>query len=379
MSRRPLLKADRWNALIAALKDERELIQHCTLDPADLDLVMVKRAPHNRLGLALQLCLMRHPGRAWLHDEVLPEAMVAFVAEQIGVCPEDLAEYRHREQNRWEHAAEAQRYLGLRVAGRDDHRAALAAALDAADTTDQGQPIAEAMIAALRDRHAVLPAADTLDRIGRAARVLARRRMEAALLDGLPAERLDDLDRLLAVDPAIRITRFAWLKAPPEAPGKKNLLALLERLRVIRDFGLDPRRRERIHPDRWRQLVREGEVTPAHLAADLNAGRRRATVAAQMIALGFRLTDAAVAMFCRLVGRQFEGPIAPQSAPSRDRPGRWGAAAAVPRHPARAQRGQRERRRRHRAVARADRMAPPDAGPGGAGKFRGRGRAGSAP
>ncbi len=231
--------------------------------------------------------------------------MVAFVAEQIGVCPEDLAEYSRREQNRWEHAAEAQRYLGLHVAGRDDRRAALAAALDAADTTDQGQPIAEAMIAALRDRHAVLPAADALDRIGRAARVLARRRMEAALLDGLPAERPGDLDRLLEVDPANRITRFAWLRSPPEAPGEKNLLALLERLRVIRDFGLDPRRRERIHPDRWRQLVREGEVTPAHLAVDLNAGRRRATVAAQLIELGFRLTDAAVAMFCRLVGRQF--------------------------------------------------------------------------
>jgi TnpA family transposase/transposase/cell division inhibitor SulA len=51
--------------------------------------------------------------------------------------------------------------------------------------------------------------------------------------------------------------------------------------------------------------VREGQATPAHLAADLNAGRRRATIAAQLIELGSRLTDAAVAMFCRLVGRQF--------------------------------------------------------------------------
>lgn len=58
MSRRPLLKADRWKALFAASKDERELIRHCTLDPADLDLVMVKRTPHNRLGLAVQLCLV---------------------------------------------------------------------------------------------------------------------------------------------------------------------------------------------------------------------------------------------------------------------------------------------------------------------------------
>ncbi|MGF6227783.1 TnpA family transposase [Inquilinus ginsengisoli] len=305
MSRRPLLKSDRWNALLAVPTDEEGLIRHCTLDPADLDLVLAKRTPHNRLGLALQLCLMRHPGRAWIHDEVLPETMVAFVAEQIDVSPDVLAEYTKRDQTRREHAAEAQRHLGLHVAARKDRRAALAAALDAADATDQGQPIAEAMIAALRDRRVVLPAADTLDRIGRAARALARRRMEAALLDGLPAERLEELDRLLLVDPTIRITRFAWLKSLPEAPGKKNLLALLERLHVVRGSTPDPRHRERIHPDRWRQLVREGEATPAHLAADLNAGRRRATVAAQLIELGFRLTDAAVAMFCRLVGRQF--------------------------------------------------------------------------
>lgn len=88
MSRRPLLKTDRWNALLAAPKEESELIRHCMLDSADLDFVMAKRTPHNRLGLALQLCLLRHPGRAWLHDEVLPEAMVAFVAEQIGVSPD---------------------------------------------------------------------------------------------------------------------------------------------------------------------------------------------------------------------------------------------------------------------------------------------------
>ena len=188
LSRRPLLKLDRWNTLLAVPSDEDALIRYCTLDPTDLGFVMAKRASHNRLGLALQLCLMRHPGRAWLHDEALPIAMIAFVAEQIDVPPEVLADYGRRDQNRWEHAAEAQRHLGLHVPGREDRRAALAAALQAAEATDRGQPIAEAMIAALRERCSVLPAADTLDRLGRAARALARRRMEVALLDGLPPD-----------------------------------------------------------------------------------------------------------------------------------------------------------------------------------------------
>jgi hypothetical protein len=64
----------------------------------------------------------------------------------------------------------------------------------------------------------VLRAIDTPDRTGRAARVIARRRMEATLLDGLRSEKLATLAGLLAVDPTIRQTRFAWLRALPEAP-----------------------------------------------------------------------------------------------------------------------------------------------------------------
>src|SRR5262249_21191260 len=63
--------------------------------------------------------------------------------------------------------------------------------------------------------------------------------------------------------------------------------------------------RPAIHPDRWDQLVREGAVTPSWLAEDFNAGRRQALVAAQLIELASKSTDAAIAMFCRLIARLF--------------------------------------------------------------------------
>jgi hypothetical protein len=91
----------------------------------------------------------------------------------------------------------------------------------------------------------------------------------------------------------------------PEAPSEKNLLALLDRLSVVRSFGLDPQRRARIHPDRWAQLVREGAVTPSWLAEDFNAGRRHALIAAQLIELTSKLTDATITLFCRLIARLF--------------------------------------------------------------------------
>jgi hypothetical protein len=250
VSRRPLLKADQWSALVDMPTDEESLIRHCTLGRAELDLIQAKRAPHNRLGLAIQLCFLRHLGRAILPDETPPAPMVAFVAQQIGVNPGALAEYGRRDTSRREHAAEAQRHLGLHPPIREDRRAALTEALAAATASDRGIPIAEAIIAVFRERKSVLPATDTLDRIGRAARVVARRRMEAALLDGLTPGGLAALDGLLAVDPIIRQTRFAWLRALPEAPSEKNLLALLDRLSFVRSFGLDPQRCARIHPDR---------------------------------------------------------------------------------------------------------------------------------
>ena len=305
MSRRPLLKADQWSGLVDMPTDEESLIRHCTLGRAELDLIQAKRTLHNRLGLAIQLCFLRHLGRAILPDETPPASMIAFVAQQIGVNPGALAEYGRRDTNRREHAVEAQRHLGLHPPTREDRRAALTEALAAAVASDKGMPIGEAIIAAFRERKSVVPATDTLDRIGRAARVVARRRMEAALLDGLTSERLSTLDGLLAVDPTIRQTRFAWLRALPEAPSEKNVLALLERLTFVRSFGLDPQRRGRIHPDRWAQLVREGAVTPSWLAGDFNAGRRHALIAAQLIELTSKLIDAPITMFCRLIARLF--------------------------------------------------------------------------
>jgi len=305
VQRRPLLRAQQWSVFVDMPIDEESLIRNCTLDRADLDLVLAKRTSHNRLGLAIQICFLRQLGRSLFPGELPPAPMIAFVAQQIGANPSDFVAYGRRDTNRREHATEVQRYLDVHPPTRADKRAALAAALVAANATDKGMPIAEAIVGTFRDRKSTLPATDTLDRMGRAARVIARKQMEHALLGGLTPDDLAVLDGLLSVDPAIRQTRFAWLRTLPEAPSEKNILDLIERLNFVRGINLAPDRRARIHLDRWAQLVREGAVTPSWLADDFNPGRRRAMVAAQLIELDGKLTDATLTMFCRLIGRLF--------------------------------------------------------------------------
>jgi TnpA family transposase len=50
-------------------------------------------SPHGfRLGFAVQLYLLRYPGRAWLPGEQLPSEMLRFIARQIGAEPTALAD-----------------------------------------------------------------------------------------------------------------------------------------------------------------------------------------------------------------------------------------------------------------------------------------------
>jgi len=171
--------------------------------------------------------------------------------------------------------------------------------------SDSGVSIVNAVVATLRERGALLPALETIERIGLAARAIARRRAESALIEGLAPKMLKALDKLLEVDATIGQTRFHWLRSAPEAPAASNLIGLTERIAFLRTLGIDPGLQARVASGRWDQMVREGNATPAWLANDFNASRRHALIVAQVIKLGQKLTDDAVTMFIKLIGRLF--------------------------------------------------------------------------
>ncbi|OWK19931.1 hypothetical protein AJ88_34620 [Mesorhizobium amorphae CCBAU 01583] len=178
-------------------------------------------------------------------------------------------------------------------------------AIEMASTTDAGASIAGAIVAKFRNRNSLLPAANIIERMGIAARAIARRRAEKTLIEGLSSDRLQDLDRLLEVDQTIGQTRFHWLRSAPDAPSASNLVGLAERIAYLRTLEIDPKLQVRISSGRWDQMIREGNATPAWLANDFNSSRRHALIVAQVIKLSQKLTDDAVTMFIKLMGRLF--------------------------------------------------------------------------
>ena len=87
MARRQQLSEAQAAELFDPPTEQRELVRHYTLSGADLAAIRRCRGDHNRLGYALMLCYLRHPGRALRAGERPPPGMLEFVAEQIDVSP----------------------------------------------------------------------------------------------------------------------------------------------------------------------------------------------------------------------------------------------------------------------------------------------------
>src|SRR3954453_1960262 len=305
LARRQLLTDDERRTLLGVPADPDDLARLFTPTRSDEELVARRRGRANRLGFAVQLALLRHPGTALAHLDQPVEALVAWIARQLGIPASAFAEYARRPQTMTDHARLLASALVLRAPTRADLPLMIEAAARAAWATDRGPPIVPGVVAALRGEGVILPAASVIERAAIAGRARARKRAAGAMLAGLPEAQAGRLDALLAPDPSLGATPLAWLKAAPAAPKADHVRELLDRLRLVRGIGLPPEARSRVHEERLRQLVREAHAADAYQLGRYAARRRHALLAVLVLDLEARLTDAALDMTDRLIGGLF--------------------------------------------------------------------------
>ena len=305
MARRQLLTDEERLALLGIPPDADSLARLFTLSRSDRDLVAERRGDANCLGCAVQLALLRHPGTALAYFDQPPDALVTWTAGQLDIPAAAFAEYARRPQTMTDHARQLAAALGLRPPTLADLPPMIEAAAKAARGTDRGQPIAAAVIAALRTARIILPGAAVIERIAIAGRARARKRAADALAGGLSAEQMAKLDGLLILDPSVGMTPFAWLKAMPIAPKAGHIRELLDRLHLVRGVGVPAGNAGRVYEDRLQQFVREGHASDAHQLGRYSEHRRRAILVATVLDLETRLTDAVLDMADKLIGGLF--------------------------------------------------------------------------
>src|SRR3546814_11432718 len=85
MPRRVTLTDRQREALLHLPVDQGELLRHYTLSDEDLGHIRQRRRAHNRFGFALQLCVLRYPGRVLATGELIPAQVSDVIAAHLGL------------------------------------------------------------------------------------------------------------------------------------------------------------------------------------------------------------------------------------------------------------------------------------------------------
>ncbi|WP_427131691.1 Tn3 family transposase [Pseudarthrobacter sp. S9] len=305
MPNRSILSAAERHTLLALPEGQEELIQHYTLNDADLALIRQRRKPENRLGFAIQLCYLRFPGTILGTDQTPDPPVLAMVAAQLGVPVESWDEYGRREQTRHEHLIELQTGFGFKLFGLSQYRAAVHELVELALQTDKGIVLAGALVESLRRQGIVVPAVDVIERVCAEAITKANRRIYAALTGDLSDDHKHRLDGLLKRREEGKSTRLAWLRQSPVKPNSRHMLEHIERLKAWQALELPAGIERQVHQNRLLKIAREGgQMTPADLAK-FEPQRRYATLVAVAVESTATVTDEIIDLHDRIIGKMF--------------------------------------------------------------------------
>ena len=302
MARRRLFNDAAWERLLAPATDEREMVRHYTLGADDLALVSAKRTEATQLGFAMMLLYLRYPGRVLAAGESPPTAIVAFVARQLGVSKGAFAAYGQRDETRRKHLVELMRDQGFQSFSQAASRALIVQLTPAAQADPRPGRLAAMAVDELRRQKILLPPVRVLELVVQQARARAERISHRAIIDGIKEQQRYALDQLLKRKPATPFTILGWLRAAPQSPAARNLLALIERVQLVRTLGLDRACEATVPPTAFERLADEGLRMTAQHVGQLTSARRYAVLAAAVIRLESQLIDATLTMFDKLMG-----------------------------------------------------------------------------
>jgi Domain of unknown function (DUF4158) len=259
VARRTILTAAQRVVLLALPAERHELARFWTPSEPELAFLARRRRDRNRLGVGLQLCALRYPGRLLRPAETVPAAAIAFVAEQLGVTADVLGGYAVREPTKYEHSSILQEAFGFRpfegAARREIESWLDLATLDAAS----GFELVARLRDELRNRRIIVPAITTLERLCAAALTRSDRTVADRLAGDLSRGQVHRLEALLGIRPGERLSWLGWLRRPVGTASASSYKEVVARIDHLRAVSIEPTRAHRIPAARLTQLAAEGE------------------------------------------------------------------------------------------------------------------------
>jgi TnpA family transposase len=290
------------------LMDRAVLERFFFLDDGARELIAKRRGDHQRLGFALQLVTVRHVG-AFLTDPLgVPQVVLGYVAEQLGVAdPSCVKRYTERDKTRLEHQWEIRQEHGY-VEFAEAQEALGAWLGDLAWITGDGpKALFDAAVAWLRERRVLLPGITTLVELVAQVRTASDDRFYAVLASAVTDEQARELQDVLQVPPGQRRSRLDQWRHKERASSGRGMVAALDRVAQIAGLRMRAVDLAVVPTRRLIQLARYGLEAKAPKLARHPPTRKIATLLATVRWLEVLATDDALELFDVLMTNELVG------------------------------------------------------------------------
>ncbi|WJW67965.1 Tn3 family transposase [Candidatus Chlorohelix allophototropha] len=232
------------------------------------------RGDENKLGWALQLTALRYLGFCPNDLQTVPASIVSYLAGQVGVEPQVLANYGQRDKTRTQHTREVQEYLGYREATENDLKELAEWLLKRALEHDRPITLLGLATQKLHTAKVVRPGITRLAQLVDSAREKATLETYRLLAPLLTEERILFLDGLLKANKELGSSRLEWLRQGATANSSKFILENLTKLDFLREAGVDTWQLTGLNPNRRKFLTQVGRKSTPYLLSRLKTERR---------------------------------------------------------------------------------------------------------
>ena len=303
-ARLSLTKAQR-DALLMLPDTEEAFVRHYSFSGEDVEILCRYRTPETRLAFALQLCVLRYPGRVLRQGEVMPLHLVAFIAEQVGVPTDAIGGFARRPQTRYEHLAALRSrfvFFDLTDATKAELKQWLAPI--ALKTTD-GHAVLVALAEEMRRRRIIIPGVSVLERLAAEAMHAADRTAVRLIREKVTEEQRTRMDALLTGKTHRQQSELSWLREGNAKISGRGFLEIMDKLNKAREIGVGSLELTPEIAARQQQMVREGLRFTAQAFQQMSVPQRTAVLTATLRDIEASLVDAALSLFEGLVGRAY--------------------------------------------------------------------------
>ena len=218
--------------------EPEELIGAWTLVEADRQLLANKTGA-SRLGFALALKFFEIEGRFPRHAGELPRPAVSYVASQVSVATDTLADYDWAGRTNRYHRAQIRRAFGFREATVGDEDKLVTWLVEVCPVELSLERQREALLARCRAQRIEPPSPGRVERIIASAQESCERQLTGRIVERLSEPSIARLEALVALD-GEGAGLLAELKSDPGPLGLPTLLRELDKLERARGVGLPP-------------------------------------------------------------------------------------------------------------------------------------------